>query len=228
MMTVAGSRSSEVSAVIASLKNPTANNTMKRKVNNNVDEDRTTDGVKKLKLASSRRPDSETSPRGNLLSLEDAVAFSPYARVLFTAEFPHTVVHVNAAYGTLVKKELASPCALGRLMTTANGIGNSSSTHQEMSTLKEETVSKLITNHLGISKESISYHLFPVISDDKSFCNFVRSYQKHDYSTHPFLKNEFGKTEEHEDRYSAKHSHVSHYLLQIEPVAQFTSQLNRL
>lgn len=80
MMTVAGSRSSEVSAVIASLKNPTANNTMKRKVNNNVDEDRTTDGVKKLKLASSRRPDSETSPRGNLLSLEDAVAFSPYAR----------------------------------------------------------------------------------------------------------------------------------------------------
>lgn len=151
-------------------------------------------------------------------------------RVLFTAEFPHTVVHVNAAYGTLVKKGLASPCALGRPMTTANGIGNSSSTttHQEMSTLKEETVSKIITNHLGISKESISYHLFPVISDDKSFCNFVRSYQKHDYSTHPFLKNEFGKTEEHEDRYSAKHSHVSHYLLQIEPVAQFTSQLNRL
>ena len=80
MMTVAGSRSSEVSAVIASLKNPTANNTMKRKVNNNVDEDRTTDGVKKLKLASSRRPDSETSSLGNLLSLEDAVAFSPYAR----------------------------------------------------------------------------------------------------------------------------------------------------
>ena len=150
-------------------------------------------------------------------------------RVLFTAEFPHTVVHVNAAYGTLVKKELASPCALGRPMTTANGIGNSSSsTHQEMSTLKEETVSKLITNHLGISKESITYHLFPVISDDKSFCNFVRSYQKHDYSTHPFLKNELGKKEEHEDRYSAKHSHVSHYLLQIEPVAQFTSQLNRL
>lgn len=163
--------------------------------------------------------------------LNNISSISPFHtphRVLFTAEFPHTVVHVNAAYGTLVKKELASPCALGRPMTTANGIGNSSSTHQEMSTLKEETVSKLITNHLGISKESISYHLFPVISDDKSFCNFVRSYQKHDYSTHPFLKNEFGKAEEHEDRYSAKHSHVSHYLLQIEPVAQFTSQLNRL
>lgn len=138
------------------------------------------------------------------------------------------MVHVNAAYGTLVKKGLVSPCALGRPMTTANGIGNSSSssssTHQEMSTLKEETVSKIITNHLGISKESITYHLFPVISDDKSFCNFVRSYQRHDYSTHPFLKNEF-RTEEHEDRCSAKHSHVSHYLLQIEPVAQFTNQL---
>ena len=157
-----------------------------------------------------------------LLSLH----FTHTHRVLFTAEFPHTVVHVNAAYGTLVKKGLASPCALGRPMTTANGIGNSSSsTHQEMSTLKEETVSKIITNHLGISKESITYHLFPVLSDDKSFCNFVRSYQKHDYSTRPFLKNEFGKIEEHEDRYSAKHSHVSHYLLQIEPVAQFTSQL---
>ena len=80
-MTVAGSRSSEVSAVIASLKNLTADNTMKRKMNHDVDEDRTTDGVKKLKLASSRRPDSESSSsRGNLLSLEDAVAFSPYAR----------------------------------------------------------------------------------------------------------------------------------------------------
>lgn len=140
------------------------------------------------------------------------------------------MVHVNAAYGTLVKKGLASPCALGRPMTTtANIIGNSSSTHQEMSNLKEETVSKIITNQLGISKESITYHLFPVISDDKSFCNFVRSYQKHDYSTHhPFLENEFGKTEEHEDRYSAKHSYVSHYLLQIGHVAQFTSQLDRL
>ena len=80
MMTVAGSRSSEVSAVIASLKNPTAN-TMKRKASHNLDEeDRTTDGVKKLKLATSKRTDPETSSRGNLLSLEDLVAFSPYAR----------------------------------------------------------------------------------------------------------------------------------------------------
>ena len=80
MMTVAGSRSSEVSAVIASLKNPTAN-TMKRKASHNLDEeDCTTDGVKKLKLAKSKRIDPETSSRGNLLSLEDAVAFSPYAR----------------------------------------------------------------------------------------------------------------------------------------------------
>ena len=173
-------------------------------------------------------------------------------RVLFTAGFPHTVVHVNAAYGTLVKKGLAKPCALGHPMTTTNSIGNSNNNSSsssnnddwnrsnieadEMTKLKEdETVSKIITNHLGISKEGINYHLFPIISDDESFCDFVRSYQKHDSSTHPCF-NEFGKSttggyqdgEGDRQRAASHHSHVSHYLLQIEPVAQLTNESGRL
>lgn len=67
LMTVASSRSSEVAAVIASLKNPSANSA-KRKASDL--KDRSGD-VKKIKLLSRKI---------KLLSLEDAVAFSPYAR----------------------------------------------------------------------------------------------------------------------------------------------------
>jgi len=200
-MTVASSRSSEVAAVIASLKNPSAD--MKRKAN--YDEDRS---AKKSKSFPPAVHKTVTT------TLEDAVAFSPYARVLFTATFPQTVVHINAAYGTLVKKGFAKPCVLGRTLTATN---SGSHSFEDSSELDEETVSKIVTNDLGIStKKGINYQLFPIISGDESFCDYSRTRCSY----------ELGETaEEVEGKYShVVHRHVSHYLLQIEPVAQLSGE----
>jgi hypothetical protein len=143
-------------------------------------------------------------------------------RVLFTAEFPHTVVYVNAAYGTLAKQGLANPCALGYPLITTNASSSSMDwigVEEEISQTKD--VSKILTNHLGISKENINHRLFPIVSDDESFCDFARSYhhQMHNDSSHHRSYEVKGMTEGEDHRV---HFHVSHYLLQIEPVAQLT------
>eukprot|EP00986_Skeletonema_menzelii_P005588 scaffold2084_cov155-Skeletonema_menzelii.AAC.9 len=193
-LTVASSRSSDVAAVIASLKNPSAD-MKKRKANN---EDRT---AKKIKFHPAAVHKTDTT------TLEDAVAFSPYARVLFTADFPQTVVHINAAYGTLVKKGFAEPCALGCPLTTTNIQRQS---YEDSSKLNEETISKIVTNELGVTTKDINYQLFPIISGDESFCAYSRTRCSH----------ELGKTaEEEEGKDNQVHIHVSHYLLQIEPIA---------
>jgi len=193
-LTVASSRSSEVAAVIASLKNPSADK--KRKAN--YDEDSSATKTNFLPPAVHKTVTT---------TLEDAVAFSPYARVLFTATFPQTVVHINAAYGTLVKKGFAKPSALGRTLT-ATYSGNQS--HEFSATLNEETVSTIVTNDLGIStKKGINYQLFPIISADESFCEYSRTHCSYEVGG-----------EEGKDNHV--HRHVSHYLLQIEPVAQLS------
>lgn len=204
-LTVASSRSSDVAAVIASLKNPSSSTDMKRKGNHHDDR-----SAKKIKFhpvpaaAMHHRTDTTTTT-----TLEDAVAFSPYARVLFTASFPQTVVHINAAYGTLVKKGFAKPCALGHPFTATNMERLSL---EDSSKLNEETVSKIVTNDLGVTTKNINYQLFPIISGDESFCEYSRTHCPY----------ELGKTaEEEEDGKDDDrvHMHVSHYLLQIEPTA---------
>ena len=203
-LTVASSRSSDVAAVIASLKNPSSSTDMKRKGNHHDDR-----SAKKIKFhpvpaaAMHHRTDTTTT------TLEDAVAFSPYARVLFTASFPQTVVHINAAYGTLVKKGFAKPCALGHPFTATNMERLSL---EDSSKLNEETVSKIVTNDLCVTTKNINYQLFPIISGDESFCEYSRTHCPY----------ELGKTaEEEEDGKDDDrvHMHVSHYLLQIEPTA---------
>ena len=195
-LTVASSRSSDVAAVIASLKNPSTD--LKRKANN---EERS---AKKIKF----RPAVAAVHKTDTTTLEDAVAFSPYARVLFTADFPQTVVHINAAYGTLVKKGFAKPCALGRPLIT-NNIQRQS--YVDSSKLNEETISKIVTDELGVKTKDINYQLFPIISGDESFCDYSRTRCSH----------ELGKTAEEQEEKDDNHvhTHVSHYLLQIEPIA---------
>ncbi len=193
-LTVASSRSSDVAAVIASLKNPSAD--MKR--NGNYD-DRSSKKIKFLPAAAAMHKTDTTT-------LEDAVAFSPYARVLFTAGFPQTVVHINAAYGTLVKKGFAKPCTLGRPLTATN-IERLSL--EDSSKLDKETVSRIVTNDLGVTTKNINYQLFPIISGDESFCSYSRTHTCY----------ELGKTAEEEGKDNHVHMNVSHYLLQIEPTA---------
>ena len=210
-LTVASSRSSDVAAVIASLKNPSTD-TMKRKAN--CEEDRSS-VKKKIKFlptpAAAVHKTTVAATTTTTTTLEDAVAFSPYARVLFTADLPQTVVHINAAYGALVKKGLANPCALGRPLKTTNSGGTDSSF-----ILDEETVSKIVTDHLGISTTDINYQVFPIISaGNESFCDYTRM-------THRSYELGSTATEEGKDDNHAPHRHVSHYLLQIEPVAQLS------
>jgi hypothetical protein len=195
-LTVASSRSSDVAAVIASLKNPSSD--LKRKSNH---EDIS---AKKIKF----RPAVAAVHKTDTTTLEDAVAFSPYARVLFTADFPQTVVHINAAYGTLVKKGFAKPCALGRPLTT-NNIQRQS--YVDSSKLNEETISKIVTDELGLTTKDINYQLFPIISGDESFRDYSLTRCSH----------ELGKTAEEQEEKDDNHvhTHVSHYLLQIEPIA---------
>ena len=195
-LTVASSRSSDVAAVIASLKNPSAD--LKRKAHY---ED--CSSAKKIKILPST---AVVHHKTDTTTLEDAVAFSPYARVLFTAGFPQTVVHINAAYGTLVKKGFAKPCTLGRPLTATN-IERLSL--EDSSKLDKETVSRIVTNDLGVTTKNINYQLFPIISGDASFCSYSRTHTCY----------ELGKTAEEEGKDNHVHMNVSHYLLQIEPTA---------
>jgi hypothetical protein len=193
-LTVASSRSSDVAAVIASLKNPSAD--LKRKAHY---ED--CSSAKKIKFL----PTAVVHHKTDTTTLEDAVAFSPYARVLFTADFPQTVVHINAAYCALVKKGFAKPCALGHPLTTTNIERRS---YEDSSKLNGEFAAKIVNNDLGISTKDINYQLFPIISGDESFCDYSRTHCSY----------ELGETAE-EGEGDHVHRHVSHYLLQIEPVA---------
>lgn len=52
-------------------------------------------------------------------TLDEAISFSPFARVLFCAQYPHVIVHGNAAYGILVQRGLAQPCVTGASFATA-------------------------------------------------------------------------------------------------------------
>ena len=194
-LTVASSRSSDVAAVIASLKNPSAD--LKRKAHY---ED--CSSAKKIKFLPST---AVVHHKTDTTTLEDAVAFSPYARVLFTADFPQTVVHINAAYCALVKKGFAKPCALGHPLTTTNIERRS---YEDSSKLNGESAAKIVNNDLGISTKDINYQLFPIISGDDSFCDYSRTHCSY----------ELGDTAE-EGEGDHVHRHVSHYLLQIEPVA---------
>ena len=179
-VTAVSSRSSEVGTVIASLKNTSTG--MKRKTRNEGT------SSKKVKF---------TPISTDTTTLDDAVSFSPYARVLFTADSPQTVVHTNAAYGTLVKKGFAKPCAFGYTL----------SAFKESVKLNEDVATRIVSQELGLSTKNVTYQLFPIISSDERFCSFSQT---------NLSCCDLEKTVE-EGIVNCARSHVSHYLLQIEP-----------
>lgn len=213
--------------------------------------------------------------------------------MLIDARAPHIILHSNAAYSSLVNKGLVNSCIVGQAILDRSKGGE---TDDEPSSM---FISHLVARHIGMIGDHdlhhfvgnsnngsrndihpasnrrqelwVDYHsrIFPVLSDDKTFKDLIRSFQHHDASRTSLLYPSVSERREHfasldtTDRDHSihnlrntnhftnptvnsswnrstlplakksirarrtKHStslptglHVSHYLLQIEPMSQ--------
>lgn len=240
--TVASSRSSEVEAVIASLKNtPTA-----KRISMSCSLEGPEHKRQKIaKSPSTKRVDNFPT------TLEDSISFSPFARVLFCAQAPYNIVHTNAAYSTLVQKGLAKPCIVGESFA-------SNDRHEVENS--DAHISRIVDEHIGAlqleddrnSKENsdqsrkllsgfVGLHhirILPVVSIDETCSQTVRSYEKCHLqlrqmnSPHDNNIMEGIPTRSYGDAMPSSQDlsstvdpnsctqHISHYLLQIEPSAK--------
>ena len=155
-------------------------------------------------------------------------------RVLFCAQAPYTIVHTNAAYSALVQQGLVKPCLVGDAFSSDVGDGVQSS---------EENISRIVANHMislehqddqslkGPRKMRSGFvHIFPVMSNDEAFSQFVRSYEKHHLLSckdTEVISRRGIPSPSHGMSPSANHGanlpftqYRSHYLLQIEPSSQ--------
>lgn len=153
-------------------------------------------------------------------------------RVLFCAQAPYTVLHANAAYGSLVQKGLAKPCLVGEPFSSNERYEGESS---------EVFISRIVADHMrafgdedhGNDEEAPARPrnslpgfvlIFLVMSSDETYSQFIRDYRNDsqrqqmdtpglcnlDASTH-------GSSSPVTHRESILNECVSHYLLQIEP-----------
>ena len=136
-------------------------------------------------------------------TLEDAISFSPYARVLFCAQSPYTIVHTNAAYGTLMRRIVGEPFASSERCEAES---------------PEEHITRIVAGHieaLQLENDGSTVRVFPVLSSDESFSQLC-SHKK----CHSQLKSPTSCNGEGENPSSRFPQYLSHYLLQIEPCAQ--------
>jgi len=236
---VASSRSSEVEAVIASLKNVSSS---KRNLPSYSMESQEHKKRKNARDPSARRV--ENLP----ITLENAISFSPFARVLICAKAPHNVVHINAAYSELVQQGRAKPYIVGESLSP------NSNEHCEVQSPKEY-IAKIIEDHIvslrlkdkdnrncksNSEKQRISQlgfvgfhrvHILPVMSTDET-C----SYSAHGYEKCHLLHRPFGNVADNvtasvsgrskvdpalsfkdaSQNSQSCNQYISHYLLQIE------------
>jgi hypothetical protein len=168
--TVATSRSIEVEAVIASLKQRPVVNRASSSYSQFLLED--TMRKKRRIGTSSEMISAETSAVfQSATTLEDAISFSPFARVLFCANAPYTVVHTNAAYSSLVQKGLAKQCVVGDPLSPGDICEGESS---------EQYIIRLVASHVGVFKQEeectpkppgfvgCQVHVYPVMSCDET------------------------------------------------------------
>ena len=123
-------------------------------------------------------------------------------RVIFCAQAPYTVVHTNAAYTTLVQLGLTKSCIVGE---TFGGYTNNNE-HQaakEEDGTPEECIARIVSEHVVAtattdnnspplssftsSKSAVrpiggvvgkkNIHIFPILSNDDTCSQFIRSYQ---------------------------------------------------
>lgn len=155
LFSVASSRrSSEVEAVIASLKNETRTTTPSSSYYSLEGPDH-----KRLKIAEKDvdAPTTTLERMDQLLlptTLEDAISFSPFARVLFCAHAPHTIVHTNAAYITLAQKASLVDDATKPCCTVGKSFASSTNKNERLIEAKnpKEYISIMVAEHVGTLK----------------------------------------------------------------------------
>lgn len=156
-------------------------------------------------------------------------------RVLFCAQDPYTIVHINAAYSTLVQKGIAKPCTIGESFSI-NQTSNLGT--------QEDLISKAVADHVNVassnspSSDQLRHvRIFPVMSNDETCSQLVRSYEKnHSHFRRMDSPNDLEACTTSNDGSSMPCSkcrkrrlsdrctqYRSHYLLQIEPCAHLPS-----
>lgn len=165
-----------------------------------------------------------------------------HCRVLFCAHDPYTIVHINAAYSTLFQKGIVKPCIIGESFSSIKQTSNSST--------EEDLISRAVADHVNVASSSLQssnqlrhVRIFPVMSNDETCSQLVRSYEKNhsqfkrmdspndleacttsnDGSSMPCSKATM-PTKVRKRRLSDRCTQYrSHYLLQIEPCAHLPS-----
>ena len=148
-------------------------------------------------------------------------------RVLFCAQTPYTVVHTNAAYTTLVQQGQAKQCAVGEAFGSIK--------EQRAGESPEDYISRTVAHHVGAFHHRDStlrnfsrpglVHIFPVLSNDETCSQLIRSYQSNciqrQRMDNPELSGSMDTTSSTVGKEGPKmtsyNQYVSHYLLQIEP-----------
>ena len=224
MLSVASSRSPEVESVIASLKNMS----------------RATRAPSYLEGPEPKKRKPSALPVVDKLStsLEECLSFSPFARVLFCAQHPYTVVHNNAAYGALAQQGLVLPCSVGDSFASSERRGEES---------PEEHIARAVAEHVAAFSPGHNFntdassihsrrqpgvvgthrvHIFPVVSNDEACSQFVRSYKRNHLqrcsARDPSSVSSMNLQDPKETQAGKKPrktctQYRSHYLLQIEP-----------
>lgn len=148
-------------------------------------------------------------------------------RVLFCAQTPYTVVHTNAAYTTLVQQGQAKQCAVGESFGSIK--------EHKAGESPEDYISRTVAHHVGEFHHKDStlrnfsrpglVHIFPVLSNDETCSQLIRSYQSNciqrQRMDNPELSGSMDTTSSTVGKEGPKmtscNQYVSHYLLQIEP-----------
>ena len=176
------------------------------------------------------------------LNMDEAVSFSPFARcvhsiisqydlstyfmpisdeyfflsnrVIFDAQPPHTIVHINAAYSSLVSQGIVKSSYPGEPLIDLSSMCTKSSA---------ESIPTIVVNHLQKIAASLPpYQIFPVISRMSDFHVF-EAYKKLQYSRPPGtpLAMKFDTDIFTAENESGRNQHfVSYYMLQIESNSQ--------
>ncbi|KAL9181929.1 hypothetical protein ACHAXT_012272 [Thalassiosira profunda] len=222
-MSVASSRSPEVESVIASLKNMS----------------RATRAPSYLEGPEPKKRKPSALPVVDKLStsLEECLSFSPFARVLFCAQHPYTVVHNNAAYSALAQQGLLLPCSVGDSFASSERRGEESPEEHIARAAAEHVAAFSPGHNFNADASSIHsrrqsgvvgthrVHIFPVVSNDEACSQFVRSYKRNHLqrcsARDPSTVSSKGLQDPKESQAGKKRKtctqYRSHYLLQIEP-----------
>ena len=150
-------------------------------------------------------------------------ALHTFVRVLICAQHPFTVVHVNAAYTSLVQQGLAKSFRVGQTFDSVEGRGGECLKEEEALT---RIVSQLKTGWVQDTQQD-RITIFPVISANDMCSQIISSYRSNlrqlqavdnpetnmlpSSHTKPIFKDDGGVSK------CSCSEYVSHYLLQIKP-----------